>query len=199
MSMIAIPDPCLVVLVGAAGSGKSTFAARHFDPAEVLSSDAYRRLISGDEADQGATRAAFGRLHRDLARRLGQASLAVVDATNVEPFARRALLNHATAAGVEAVAIVLDLPEALVLARNEARTARVVDARIVQRHLRQLRSTLDDTPGGIRGEGFAAVFVLRDPLEVEATVIVRTGQLPGPASMPRTSPRRCTRSPRSQG
>lgn len=182
MSVIAIPDPCLVVLVGAAGSGKSTFAARHFDPAEILSSDGYRRLIAGDEADQSATLAAFGRLHRDLSRRLGQASLAVVDATNVGRHARRALLNRATAAGVEAVAIVLDLPDAVVLARNEARAARVVDAGIVQQHLRQLRSTLDDTLGGIRGDGFAAVVVLRDPLEVDAAVIVRTSQVPGRGS-----------------
>jgi protein phosphatase len=174
MSVIAIPDPCLVVLVGAAGSGKSTFAARHFEPAEVLSSDAYRRLIAGDEADQSATRTAFGRLHRDLARRLGQGSLTVVDATNVERHARRALLNRATAAGVEAVAIVLDLPEAVVLARNDARKTRIVDARIVQRHLNLLRSTLDASPDGIRREGFAAVVVMRDQLEVDATVIART-------------------------
>ena len=52
---LSIPDPSLVVLIGAAGSGKSTFAARHFAPGEVLSSDAYRALIAGDPADQRAT------------------------------------------------------------------------------------------------------------------------------------------------
>ena len=56
---IDIADPSLVVLIGAAGAGKSTFAARHFADDEVLSSDRYRRLVSGDEADQAATRAAF--------------------------------------------------------------------------------------------------------------------------------------------
>ena len=37
---LTIPDYCLVVLIGASGSGKSTFAARHFLPTEVVSSDA---------------------------------------------------------------------------------------------------------------------------------------------------------------
>jgi protein phosphatase len=174
MSMIAIPDPCLVVLVGAAGSGKSTFATRHFDPSEILSSDGYRAMIAGDEADQSVTRAAFGRLHRDLGRRLGAGRLTVVDATNVDVSARRPLLKRAAAAGLDAVAIVLDLPSTIVLARNQARSGRVVDPEVVKRHLRRLRSTLDTASAGIQEDGFAMVVVLRDPLEVDAVTIVRT-------------------------
>ena len=110
MTTILVPDPSLVLLVGAAGAGKTTFAARHFAPDEVLSSDAYRALVSGDEANQKVSRVAFSILHRDLERRLLAGQLTVVDATNVEPRNRRELIRRAHAAGLPVVALVLDLP-----------------------------------------------------------------------------------------
>lgn len=171
--VIAIPDPSLVVLIGAAGAGKSTFAARHFDRSEILSSDAFRALIAGDEADQGATRAAFGRLHRELERRLAEGRLTVVDATNVERSARRALLKRAVAAGLTAVAVVLDLPSSTVLARNAARTARIVEDAAVRHHLARLRAALDWPGGRLEAEGFSQVIVLDDPLELESVSVVR--------------------------
>ena len=170
---IDIPDPSLVVLIGAAGVGKSTFAARHFAPDEVLSSDRFRALVSGDEADQGATHAAFGRLHRELARRLAAGKLTVVDATSVEPSSRRALLARAAAAGVPATAIVLDLPAEIVLARNAARRKRVVDEEVVRHHLARLRASLDGPAPPLLREGFAQVVVLRDPAEVDRVRIRR--------------------------
>jgi predicted kinase len=174
MTVIDIPDPSLVVLVGAAGSGKSTFAARHFAPDEILSSDAFRALVSPsrDETDQGATRAAFKRLDHELARRLAAGRLTVVDATSVEVSARRALIARAAAARIPAVAIVLDLPAEVVLARNAAR-ARVVDEAVIHRHLGRLRAALDGPDPAIGREGFARVVVLRDPGAVDAATIRR--------------------------
>lgn len=176
MAILAIPDPSLVVLIGAAGSGKSTFAGRHFSPSEVLSSDGYRALIAGDEADQGATRAAFGRLHRELERRLGAGQLTVVDATNLEPAARRALLQRSSAAGMAAIAIVFDLPETVVRARNAARENRVVDEAVVRNHLARLRTVIDGSEAGLLAEGFTSVVVLDDPFEVEAAALVRVAR-----------------------
>jgi predicted kinase len=170
---IDLPDPSLVVLIGAAGSGKSTFATRTFAPDEVLSSDRFRAMVSGDEADQGATHAAFGRLHRELARRLAQGKLTVVDATSVEPKSRQALLARAAAAGVPATAIVLDLPADTVLARNAARRPRVVDEAVVRHHLARLRASLDGPAPRLYREGFAQVVVLRDPAEVDLVRIRR--------------------------
>jgi predicted kinase len=173
MSEIVLADPSLVVLVGAAGSGKSTFAARHFAPDEVLSSDRFRRIVSGDEANQAATKAAFVVLHQALERSLENGRTAVVDATSVEPAARRALLARALAAGVPASAIVLDLPSATVIARNAARPARVVDMAVVRRQLDRIRVSLDGPDPALWREGFAQVVVLHDPAEVDSVTIRR--------------------------
>jgi len=179
--ILEIPDPSLVVLIGAAGAGKTTFAARHFGPSEILSSDRYRALIGGDEDNQAVTRAAFGRLHRDLARRLADGQLTVVDATNVEAAARRSLLERSRAAGLGAIAIVLDLPAAVVLARNAGRAGRVVDQAVVHRHLGRLRATIDRPGSGghaamLLAEGFASAVVLHDPAEVDSASIVRVAR-----------------------
>lgn len=175
---ILIPDPSLVVLVGAAGAGKSTFAARHFAPAEVLSSDRFRGLVSGDEANQAATKAAFAALDSVLERRLAAGRLTVIDATSIEPSARRSLLARATAASIPVTAIVLDLPPATVLARNAARPARVVDVAVVRRQLGRLRSSLDGPDPLIAREGFATIVILTDPADVDRITIRR---LPKPA------------------
>ncbi len=168
--VIPLPEPCLVVLVGAAGSGKSTFAARHFAAEAVLSSDAFRERIAGDPGDQTATRAAFAALHRALERRLAVGRTTVVDATNATTQARRALLVRSRAAGVPAVAIVLDLPEAVVRGRNASRGKRAVPDDVVRRHLAGVAAALH--AGRLEGEGFSSAVRLADPASVEAAVVV---------------------------
>ncbi len=168
---LRVPDPCLVVLVGAAGSGKTTLAARLFAPDEVLSSDALREGIAGDAADQRATGPAFAALHRQVRARLGRGLLTVVDATSVTARDRRPLVRAAVDARVTAVAIVLDLPDDVVVARNGARSSRVVPEDAVRRQLGRLAASL--RAGGLANEGFAHVVVLRNPAEVDAFRIDR--------------------------
>jgi predicted kinase len=176
MTTLTVPEPSLVVMVGPAGSGKSTLARRLFAADEILSSDALRAVVSGDEADQSASRTAFSILHRELTRRLGAGKLTVVDATNLRREHRRPLVERARRAGVPAIAIVLDLPPDVVRAQNAGR-ARVVDADVIDRHLAWLRRTVDD--GQLAAEGFARVVVLRTTEEVAGLRVVRVPMHPG--------------------
>lgn len=172
---IVLPEPCLVVLIGAAGSGKSTLAARLFPPASILSSDTFRAILTGDEADQRATRTAFAILNRELERRMAARQTTVVDATSVTPYARRGLLRRAAAHGVPAVAIVLDLDPAIVLARNAARAHRVVPELAVRRQLNDLARSI--APGVLEAEGFAAVYRVTTPAALDALTVA---DAPGP-------------------
>ena len=92
MSELLIPQLSLVLLIGVSGAGKSTFGRKHFRPTEVISSDFCRGLVADDENDQAATPQAFQLLRYIVGLRLAAGRLTVVDATNVEPEARRALL-----------------------------------------------------------------------------------------------------------
>jgi predicted kinase len=164
VSTLVLPDPSLVVLIGAAGSGKSTLAARLFPPGEILSSDALRAAVSGNEADQRASAVVFRILHKTLERRLTAGMTTVIDATNTNAEQRRPLLERARAAGVPAVSIVLDLSSEVIHVQNAARTARIVDRAIVERHIAAIRHTIDG--GRLVTEGFDHVVLLHSPTDV---------------------------------
>lgn len=166
---LLIPELALVVLVGPSGSGKSTFAARHFLPTEVLSSDRCRGLVSDDENDQAATDDAFAVLHFIAAKRLAAGRLTVVDATNVQPEARRPLVALARQSHCLPVAVVLDLPERLCHGRNAGRPERAFGPHVV----RQQRAQLHKGLRGLAREGFRHVHVLSTPEEVEAATFTR--------------------------
>ncbi|HET9142022.1 polynucleotide kinase-phosphatase [Actinophytocola sp.] len=165
---LTIPDMALVLMIGASGSGKSTFAARHFAPTQVLSSDFFRGLVSDDENDQTVSAAAFDALRYVAGKRLAAGRVTVIDATNVQRGARSDLLALAREHHVLPVAIVLDLPEAECLRRNEARTNRDFPAAVIRRHRADLRRSLR----GLEREGFRRVHVLRSQEEVDAARIV---------------------------
>ncbi|WP_254392725.1 polynucleotide kinase-phosphatase [Streptomyces buecherae] len=168
--VLAVPNLALVVLVGATGSGKSTFAARHFKPTEVISSDVCRGLVSDDENDQGASADAFELLHFIAGKRLAAGRLTVVDATNVQSDSRKQLIALARQYDVLPVAIVLDVPEGVCAERNAARPDRAALPRhVIQRHRRELQRSLRH----LEREGFRTVHVLRGVAEVEAATVTR--------------------------
>ncbi|MGW2897163.1 polynucleotide kinase-phosphatase [Streptomyces sp. NPDC001212] len=167
--VLPVTDLSLVVLVGASGSGKSTFARRNFKPTEVLSSDFCRGLVSDDENDQGATRDAFDVLHYIAGKRLAAGRRTVVDATSVQQDARRRLIDLAKSHDVLPIAIVLDVPEEVCAERNAARTDRAdMPRRVIRRHTRELRRSLRH----LEREGFRKVHVLRGVDEVENASVV---------------------------
>ncbi|MET7767289.1 polynucleotide kinase-phosphatase [Nocardia sp. NPDC005366] len=169
MTDLPVPELCLVVLVGSTGSGKSTFARKHFRTTAVVSSDTCRGVVSDDENDQSATPDAFALLHHIVGVRLRRGLRTVVDATNVQPKARRELVAVARAHDVLPVAIVLDVPESVCRERNAARAERSgLSPHVVARQQRELRRGLR----GLEREGFRKVHVLRGVDEIEAARVV---------------------------
>ncbi|WP_030927400.1 polynucleotide kinase-phosphatase [Streptomyces sp. NRRL B-24720] len=166
---LPVTDLSLVVLVGASGSGKSTFAHRHFKPTEIISSDFCRGLVADDENDQSASGDAFDVLHYIAGKRLAAGRLTVVDATNVQAESRKQLVQLARSHDVLPIAIVLDLPEEVCQARNAARPDRAgMPRHVVQRHRRELRRSLR----GLEREGFRKVHVLHTEEEAEHAEVV---------------------------
>ncbi|MEL5953256.1 polynucleotide kinase-phosphatase [Streptomyces sp. CLV115] len=166
---LPVTDLSLVVLIGASGSGKSTFARKHFKPTEIVSSDFCRGLVADDENDQSASRDAFDVLHYIVGKRLAAGRLTVVDATSVQSESRRQLVQLARSHDVLPIAIVLDLPEEVCIARNAARPDRAdMPRHVIQRHRRELRRSLR----GLEREGFRKVHILRTEEEADRAEVV---------------------------
>ncbi|MEX2244463.1 MAG: polynucleotide kinase-phosphatase [Fimbriimonadaceae bacterium] len=166
---IEIPAFGLVILMGSSGSGKSTFAAKHFKPTEIVSSDQARGIVCDDENSLEATTDAFTLVHFIVEQRLKNMRLCVVDATNVDPDGRKALIKIARRYHAFVHAIALDLPESVCHERNAARPNRQFGAHVVRRQRSMLRRSL----GVLRREGIRDYFVLRSQEEVDGAEVVR--------------------------
>lgn len=167
---LRIPELSLVILVGASGSGKSSFARKHFKPTEVISSDFCRGLVSDDENDQTATNDAFAVLHYITEKRLAAGRLTVIDATNVQKESRQELVKLARRHHVIPVAIVLDVKPQICHERNASRPDRQFGPHVVRNHCSQLRRSLRS----FRREGISTSFILRGVEEIDSAVIERT-------------------------
>jgi protein phosphatase len=166
---LTIPELSVVALVGPSGSGKSSFARKHFRATEILSSDFCRGLVSDDENSQAATNDAFEVLHFIASKRLAAGKLVVIDATNVQPEARTPIIVLAREYHCIPAAIVFDLPEKLCHERNRSRPDRDFGPHVVRQQSRQLRNSLRK----LEREGFRRVHLLQSPAEVDAAEIVR--------------------------
>jgi len=166
---IEIPELALVLLVGISGSGKSTFAKRHFLGTEIISSDTARGLVSDDENDQSATADAFDLVHYLAGKRLARGKIAVIDATNIQPAARQSLVAVAREHDVLPVAIVFDVPEKVCLERTLSRGDRDFGADVIKRQAATMRRSLK----GLAREGIRTSHTL-SAAEIDDVEIVRT-------------------------
>ncbi|TGE28577.1 polynucleotide kinase-phosphatase [Hymenobacter metallicola] len=168
---LKLPELSLVLLVGTSGAGKSTFARRLFQATEIVSSDQCRALVADDENDQAATPDAFALLHYLVGVRLKRGLLTVIDATNVQPEARKTLVQLARDYHVLPAAIILDVPDRIAEDRNRNRAERQHMGRhVVPQQRQQLRRSLKT----LKAEGFRHIYHLHGPEEIDAVqAIVR--------------------------
>jgi protein phosphatase len=166
---LTIPELAVVALVGPSGSGKSSFARKHFRPTEVLSSDFCRGLVSDEENSQAATNDAFDVLYFIASKRLTAGKLVVIDATNVQAEARKPIIALARQYHWIPVAIVFDLPEKLCHERNRNRPDRDFGPHVVRQQSQQLRRSVRN----LEREGFRRIHVLHSPEDVDAAEIDR--------------------------
>ncbi len=152
-----LPDPALVLLVGAAGSGKSTWAAAHFRPDEVVSSDALRAVVGSGPADLNASDDAFRLLDQVVEGRTKRRLTVVVDTLGLDPARRATWADAARRASLPVVAVLFDTPAAVCRARNTRRD-RPVPGRVLERQLRRMRDVADE----LHAEGVAVHVVRHD-------------------------------------
>ena len=158
-----IPDPSLVCLIGAAGSGKSTWASTWPDT-QVLELDRFRALVSDDAGCQEATSDAVFALQAVLEARLARRKTTIVDATHCEQAVRAGLIATARLHGVPAVALVVPTPE-LCVARQEGRPA---NRRVPEAVVRDQHAAMVAAFAGLPGEGFDHVVIAENTRRLRA-------------------------------
>ena len=173
-----LPDPALVLLVGAAGSGKSTWAAEHYRDVEIVSSDALRAVVGSGTADLDATADAFSLLDQVVSGRLRRRLTVVVDTLGLDPDRRAGWAAMGDASGLPRVAVVLDTPAAVCRARNASRD-RPVPAAVLAGQLRRMREVAAE----LHAEGWDVRVVSADDLP--PAVVPAGRDVPAPRPGPR--------------
>lgn len=166
---IEIPDFSLVVLIGSTGSGKSTFAAKHFLPTEIISSDHCRALVADQETDQSITADAFDLVREIAGKRLKNRKLTVIDATNVRAADRKGWIALARQWHALPIAIVIDPGIDICIERNKTRSDRPFGGQVVQRMVSEIRRGLR----GLEREGFRQVWKLASAEAADTATVTR--------------------------
>jgi len=166
---IDIPELSLIILLGAAGSGKSTFARKHFLESEILSLGHCHGVILADATDQSVKEDALNLLHSEVEKRLAAGRLSVIDAANVQSAERMPLLKLAKDYHVSVVAIALNIPEAVCYERNAQRLGQSLEPHMVRNQTEELTRSLKY----IEQEKNRRIYILNSEEEIESVEIER--------------------------
>jgi protein phosphatase len=167
MRVVNIPTSALVILIGPAGAGKSSFASRHFPPEAIISPDVHRTELARDTADQQRNEEVFDRVHQLVEGRTAAGLLTVIDATNTRGPLRTEFTWHAHKHHRPLIAIAFDLPLDTCLAQNAGRPF-PVPSRVIRQQLADLRHLETD----LEMEAYDAVHRLASRAEVDAVRVV---------------------------
>lgn len=166
--MIKIPTNALVLLVGPAGCGKSTFARNHFRPAEIVASDEFRERVSDDMTNQKCNDWVFEVVHKLIEARLAMGRLTVLDATSLTPEARKAAKEIADRFSAPTYVLMMDTTIEQCLRQNAARD-RVVPEAVIQKHWERYQQAMVDIPN----EGYAFSGFLSDDIQIGDIELVK--------------------------
>ena len=156
---LRLPDPCLVVLVGASGAGKTRWAQTFFEPGQIVSSDQLRAAVGTGERDQRAGKDAFELLELIVAKRMRRRLTTVIDTTGLEPKRRAGWRALGESHEVPVYAVVFDTSANAVRKRNRER-GNPVPSKVVGAQLR----AAEGVEAELAEEGFAAVLPAREPV-----------------------------------
>ncbi|MEB3177854.1 MAG: AAA family ATPase [Nostocaceae cyanobacterium] len=142
----------LILLIGLPGSGKSTLAKQlltHCPHRRLVSTDAIRGLLFGDQAIQGPWLLIWQEITRQFQQAVAAKAEVIYDATNTQRRYRREIITLAHETGfTQITGIWVDTPVWLCLARNKQRQRQVPDDIIFRMHC-QLRDTPPSVSEGL--------------------------------------------------
>lgn len=126
-------NPTLFVMIGPAGSGKSTFAKQIPYCCRVCP-DSIRKEWFGDESSQREPERVFERAYKTMEDLLCAGFDVAFDATSTTAFARKKILQRVDGIQCRKVAVYMNTPLAECQRRNAQRERRVPDDVIVRQY-----------------------------------------------------------------
>ena len=164
MTAVPLADPAVVVLAGAAGAGKSSWAAARFRAAEIVSSDALRGIVGSGPADLDASVEAFDLLDQIVTARTRRGLTTVIDTLGLDADRRSDYVRLARSAGLPAVLVIMNTPAPLCRRRNRDRV-RPVPAPVITEQLRKIKNLISTAAD----EGWHQVVIVDGSGEPAAT------------------------------